>query len=272
MKLRLLAIVGILVVLVLGLVLLYNAWRGPVIQWAQEREVITSLAAPLRPETDIAKWQRLGTNAVPVLSKALERPLSPLDKAYASVWSHLPLTIRSNLARPLDPNAIRMRASFLLAQSNIGGSTATSTLARELQDTNWCVRVNALACLNNAILPESGPDRLGKEKEEILALVLAAAHDRRMEVRMSSVYSLGFFNEASNRVLPVLSQALTDDYPDVRVRAAIAFYGIDPAGAEKAGALSTALDCLQYDGPHGSKWLAADFLRQEGKLPRNETE
>jgi hypothetical protein len=271
MKLRVLADAGILAAMILGLVLLYDAWRAPIMHEAQERNFIRSLAAPLRPEADFAKWQRLGTDAVPVLSRALERPRGPLDEGYAWVWSNVPPPIRSNLAPPLNTDAIRSRASALLALSSNGKQIAPAMLVQELQDPYWCVRVNGLACLNNDVLPESGPDGLGKEKGRILALVLAAAQDRQMEVRMSAVYGLGFFKEASNRVIPVLSKALTDDYPDVRVRAAIAFYRIDPARAEKAGALSTAFDCLQYDGPHGSKRLAADFLKKEGKLPSNET-
>jgi len=71
-------------------------------------------------------------------------------------------------------------------------------------------------------------------------------------------------------VIPILSKALTDNFADVRIRAAMAFYRFDPAQAEKAGALTTAFDCLQSNGPHGSGRLAAGFLKKEGKLPPSE--
>jgi HEAT repeat protein len=130
--------------------------------------------------------------------------------------------------------------------------------------------MNALACLNNAVLPKPGPDGLGEEKEAILTLVLAAAQDPQIEVRMSAVNCLGYFKEAPDQVIPVLAKALTDNFPDVRIRAAMAFYRFDPAQAEKAGALTTAFDCLHSDGRHGSGHLAADFLKKEGKLSPGE--
>jgi len=130
--------------------------------------------------------------------------------------------------------------------------------------------MNALSCLNNAVLPKLGPDGLGEEKGTILTLVLAAAQDPQMAVRMSAVYCLGYFKEATNQVIPVLSKGLTDNFPDVRIRAAMAFYRLAPVQAEKAGALTTAIDCLHRDTPHGARELAADFLQKEGKLPPGE--
>ena len=87
---------------------------------------------------------------------------------------------------------------------------------------------------------------------------------------MSAVCCLGYFKEAPDQVIPILSKALTDNFADVRIRAAMAFYRFDPAQAEKAGALTTAFDCLQSNGPHGSGRLAAGFLKKEGKLPPSE--
>jgi RNA polymerase sigma factor (sigma-70 family) len=165
---------------------------------------------------------------------------------------------------------MRLSASALLADPIVGRSVPPAMLVRELRDPFWGIRVNALACLNNVVLPKSGPDGLREEKETILTLVLAAAQDPQMEVRMSAVYCLGYFKEAANQAIPVLSKALTDDFPDVRVRAAMAFYKLDPVQAEKAGAITTAIDCLHRETPHGAEVLAADFLRKEGKPPPGE--
>src|SRR5205814_3264972 len=125
-------------------------------------------------------------------------------------------------------------------------------------------------CLNKAVLAKAGPMGLGAEEGTILSLVLGAAQDPRMEVRMSAVFCLGYFKETPDQVIRVLSKALTDDSPDVRIRAAKAFYGLDPVQAEKAGALATAFDCLHSNGTFGSRHLAADFLKKEGRMPPGE--
>ena len=91
-----------------------------------------------------------------------------------------------------------------------------------------------------------------------------------MGVRMTAVYCLGYFKEDTNQVIPVLSKGLTDNFPDVRIRAAMAFYRLDPVQAEKAGALTTAIACLHSDTQDGAGQLAADFLKKEGKLPPGE--
>ena len=229
-----------------------------------------SLRKPFAPATWQAQRQNLDTNSIPLLSHALQTRPGAVDKAYAWAWSNAPSVIRTNLSQPLDSNVahqIRIKASALLADPKIGGSVPPSTIVKELRDPFWGIRMNALACLNNAVLSKVGPEALGDQRETIFSLVLTAAQDPQMEVRMSAVYCLGFFKDAPDQVIPVLSKALNDEYPDVRIRAAMVFYRFDPARAEKAGAVTTAFACLNSNGPHGSGYLAADFLRKEGKLP-----
>ena len=83
-------------------------------------------------------------------------------------------------------------------------------------------------------------------KQDILGSLLCAAKEPKMDVRMIAVNCLGFYTNQAERVVPVLTKALADDYPDVRVRAVMAFYKINPAAAEKAGALSVLFDSRSY--------------------------
>jgi hypothetical protein len=273
MKMRVLVAFSSLAAIILVLLLLFGVRSGGSLNENQERALKRSLRAPLTPATHLELGHNLDTNAIPVLTKALETRPGLVDKAYGWAWSNAPAATRSNLPRPLDSAAadqIRLRASALLGDPKVGNFVAPSTLVKELRDPSWGIRMNALACLNNAALPKSGPEGLREEKGTILTLVLAAAQDPQMEVRMSAVLCLGYFKEAPDQVIPVLSKALTDNFPDVRIRAAMAFYRFDPAQAEKAGALTTAFDCLHSNGTHGSRHLAADFLKKEGKLPPSE--
>ena len=264
-----LRVLGCMVAIGLVLLLVFYLRSADSLARSNERALIRNLRKHFSPEILRTEMKLLDSNAIPALSKALETKPGKIDKAYAWIWSRTPGQVRSNFPPPLDSataDQIRLNASVLLGNFKVGEFVPPSTLVKELRDPNWGVRMNALACLGREVLPKLGPDRLREEKGPILALVLAAAQDPKMEVRMSAVYCLGYFKEAPDRVTPVLSKALTDDYPDVRVRAAIAFYRLDPAQAEKRGALNTLFDSLPYNSPFGSRYVAEDFLRKEGKL------
>jgi HEAT repeat protein len=261
-------LLGSLAIGVLALALLYPAWHRRYVQGEHDRLLMRGLATPLRTDTDFAEWLRLGTAAVPVLTKALETKPTTIDKVYAPAWSNAPPAVRSKLPPPLDAttaDTIRVRASALLSRPEIGKHVPIDTVVKELRNPSWGVRMNAIVRLDRVVLKSSGTEALGEDKGTILALVLAAAQDPKKEVRMMAVYCLQHFKDASDQVTPVLANALTDYYPDVRVRAAIAFYRIDPIGAEKAGALSIVSDVLQYHTPFGAEDLAAYFLSNEVK-------
>ena len=100
----------------------------------------------------------------------------------------------------------------------------------------------------------------------VMVLLFGERSAGSLDVRQERI----LIKETPDQVIPVLSKALTDDSPDVRIRAAKAFYGLDPVQAQKAGALTTAFDCLHSSGPYGSRYLAAGFLKQEGRMPPGE--
>ncbi len=218
----------------------------------------------LTPQADV-KWRAAGTGAVPVLVNALAKQTGLLDIAYSNAWARMPVSIQSNLPAPIDSKTIRMAAAGLLADPKIGTNIPIPALTNALMDKSWPVRFNVLACLANVVLPNAG-----SEKAQLLPQILMASTDPEMMVRMQAFNCLGFYKEQSEEIVPTLTKALGDNYPDVRIRAAMAFHEVNPAAAEKAGALSVAINCLHSDGPNGSKFLATKFLNKLGKLPSNE--
>jgi HEAT repeat protein len=265
MKRRVLIAFAILLLLVLWAITWGLARHVPSVHGKPETLMIKSLANAAGPGA-YGQEQSLGPEAVPVLLQALKSQPGTFARAYSNTWSELPASLQSNLPAPVDDANIRIRASALLVQQKSGAGIPLSALARALNDSEWAVRVNALVCLCKFILPESRPD-----KADIFPLLVTATEDSRMEVRMSAVNCLGFYKDQPDRVIPYLTNALADYSPDVRIPAAMALDRVDPIVAEEAGAVAVAFDCLESNGPMGSRQLAADFLQKLGKLPPKES-
>ena len=66
----------------------------------------------------------------------------------------------------------------------------------------------------------------------VMVLLFGERSAGSLDVRQERI----LIKETPDQVIPVLSKALTDNSPDVRIRAAKAFYGLDPVQAQKAGA------------------------------------
>lgn len=215
---------------------------------------------------DFATWRALGPERVPILLKALEKQPGPVERSYAKLLPKLPAFLQTRLPVPADYAGIRHGASFMLGLPEPGTKIPLLPLTRAFTDQDWGVRMNVLCCFYYVVLPNSGM----ADREQILSLLLAAAHDSKLEVRMSAVACLDLYKDQPERVIPVLTKALADDDPDVRIRAAMSLNKIDPAIAEKAGAVAVASDCLDSDGLFGSRALATEFLQELGKLPPDE--
>jgi hypothetical protein len=278
MKPRFLGAIGFVATIILA-VILWPFLQADLTQRQQQRLLIRSLAAPSQSTSDfneIKKWEGLGaTNAAAVLTRALETKPGTYDKAYSWFWARTSAAIQSKLPRPLDAataDAIRNRAlNHLIFLPKAAARVSPSTWARALRDPFWGIRMNTLACLSGILRANANPGALGQERRKILSLVLEAAQDPRVDVRMNAVQCLGYFREAPDEIIPVLSKAITNQSPDIRIQAAIAFHRLNPLEAEQAGAFSAAVECLHSDGPFGSKSLAFAWLKEQGKLPANET-
>lgn len=236
--------------------------RDPVVHGKRKSVWIKNLVNDFRLSDPDAAWRSLGPEAVPILLEAAETKPGPLAKAYAKVWSKLSLSVQSNLPPPFDYARIRSAAAAMLCSPRMEANVPFSVLTNLLQDEKWTVRMNTLGYCYYVLLPKSKP-----EKAQLLPLLVTATRDPERAVRMCAVNCLGFYPENRDLLLPLLTKALEDVFPDVRIRAAMAFYKLDPTAAERAGALAVAVDCLQSNGPFGSGGLAAQFLQELGKMP-----
>lgn len=232
-----------------------------------EREWIRSLDPPSTPnvQLQIAAWQesekawrKLGSNAVPILLDALQMKAGPVQKVYSNLWSKLPSSQQKHLPTPLNYSNTRSSAASMLSAVARKQKIPLEPLVGAMEDDNWVTRMGVLALLNNFILKKPPAD-----KEKIFPAVLRAAQDNQREVRMSAACALQYFPEHKATIIPVLKKFLFDESdPDVRIRAVLALYELDPMMAEKAGAAVVAGECMNSKGPFGARWLAGDFLEE----------
>ena len=259
---RLLLILGLLFVGIVGVIFWNALGRSQrTFNGKPESYWIDSLAGGFNPTVD-EEWRALGSQGVPILLEALDMQPGPLGKAYFKLWPKLPARLHKLLPPPVDYVRIRASAWGRLARPGTKANISLSHVDPALKDTDWGVRMNTLVCLGRVVLPNS---EVGKD--QFLAVIIGVAEDPRMEVRMSAVACLGHYTNRTDLVIPALSNALADPYPDVRIRAAMALYKVDPQAAERLGALTVAYDCLKSSGVFGSGRLAEQFLSKLGKLP-----
>jgi hypothetical protein len=230
---------------------------------------IRSLETEINRNSD-ADWQALGPEAHSILVTAVELQPKALDKAYAriwpKVWPKLPRRLQRWLPTPMNYSAIHVNAWARLSISRTKSSIPLALFARALKDPVLGVQYNAMACLNRTVLPNGGA-----EMDPLLPLVVGATQDPKLEVRMVAMLGLGYFTNQPHLVKPVLTNALTDPNPAVRIRAATALYQLDPVAAEGLGALTIAYDCLNRSESNRQRLLAEELLKKWGKpLPTDQ--
>lgn len=252
--------------LLVVLILFDVPWFSPTIHGKSEGYWINSLEKGVTVPNDMILWRSFGSDAVPILLKALQKRPGPSDRIYIWLLPKLPTTLRNKLPMPRDCAKIRASAAAMLTILDPKITIPSKPLALAISDESWMVRMNAIGCLSTVVLPalEEEP------KQEILPSLLDASKDLNSEVRMVAVYSLCFFTNQAQAVVPVLTNALHDTEPDVRVRASMALYKVDPAS--RSSAIHTAYECVKNKrgSPHGAEELARKFLEEIGEsLPNN---
>lgn len=264
-KRRFLLALGVLLITIVGLILwVSSVWRQRTFNGKPESYWINSLSKARNFssldfdewQADRKEWRTLGPQAVPILITALEMRPGLATKPYARYRSRLPTTLQKMLPPPMDYERLHYVAWAKLADQTNRVSIPAKLVTRALKDQVLGVRYNALACLNLVILPNSGA-----EKDQFLPWLLDAAYDPQMEVRMSAVDCLGHYRDQPNVVIPVLSNALENPYPDVRIRAAMALNRVDPAAAERARVKDVAYDRLKSSTQYWME-LATQFQKE----------
>lgn len=267
MKRQRLLWLGVLIIIVIGVIVWgVSTWRQPTLNGKPESYWFKSLTIQLnRADMDEyhqreKEWQTLGTQGIPILFRAAEMRPSFVSKNYAKLLQGLPAPVQKHLPTPLDYRRLQsyvwFRLSFLTMQhTNIVIPEALFALA--LRNQEWSVRCSALSCLSRSV-----PLNSAEAKDNLLPLVLGAAHDSKMEVKSRAVLCLGRYRDQSTLVIPVLTNALNDPYPDVRIRAAIALHRLDPMAAEIARVKDVAYDCAKTRSQYGSEVLARQLLNE----------
>ncbi|WP_150107346.1 HEAT repeat domain-containing protein [Pedosphaera parvula] len=205
-------------------------------------------------------WNEFGPEAVPLLVKAMQLQESPAQKAYSKYWNKLPARAQNLLPAPVNYSQIRIGALIMLNSVGRRHRVPLPPLVQALEDSHWEMRMNALSCLGNNVLPTLGP-----EKEKLLPALIRAMNDSHTEVRMNAAATLQYFPSNAQTVVPVLTKALNERDADIRIRAAVSLNKIDPQLAAKAGVVAVAADALKSNGPFRSAHLAAKFLKELSK-------
>jgi hypothetical protein len=202
---------------------------------------------------------RFDTNAVLVLTKALDKQDGPILRVYQVAWPNLPSPLQAHLPQPPSSKNIRLRAVAISTWAVKDHPSLASKVIHALRyDPEPQVRKAAVDCLS-----------INCRNDEASACALAlATRDRDPSVRRQAVYDLGYFYRYPAIVVPALTpclqdtdanvrkwaadslrksgtfahaavpsllQALNDTNSDVRVQVRQALKQIDPEAATKAG-------------------------------------
>jgi hypothetical protein len=227
------------------------------------------------PGQEFRKWGQLGPEAVPILINAARYRDGAVERVYPAIWKKLPGPVQKRLPVPVDYSPFRLAALARLTMPDIRIEASQypivlPILNRGLTDTNFFVRANAMNVLYEKLFPYMA----GPQKQAYIPRIVLATQDTNTSVRMIAAYCLRSFSNRTDAVYPALKLAMQDREPDVRIRAAMAAYYLDPsAGSNSDHALDVAYDCLGLETVHGAGAMAEVFLKEIGKyddrpLPR----
>jgi hypothetical protein len=278
-KKRLLLTLGVVLTAIIGLIILassalrqhtYNGkpesyWLDSLTKPPPMSLTVTAAFVALPIVQNEKEWQALGPPAVPILLNALEMQAGPATKPYAKLWPKLPPQLHKLLPAPVDYQEIHRSAWGMLAAQTNKVSIPAKLVARDLKNQDWWIRMTALAYLSRAVLSDSGV-----EKNQFLPLLIRAAESPEMEIRMTAIACLGHYRDQPKLVISVLSNALANPEPEVRIRAAMALNQVDPVAAEKARVKEVAYDCRKLLLSAGAYVLAGQLLKELEKPQTNE--
>ena len=205
---------------------------------------------------DIKPWGAAGPDAVPYLTKALERRNTPVEQLYLALWPHLPTVARKHLARPVNARDVRAEAAVVLGNWTALGKLALPALLRATKDQDRTVRQAAVAALVQ--LARAEPETQRRHPELVLGLA-AALRDPDAGVRGNAVRGLAVSGETARPAVPALAAALLDSDATVRVLSARALIRIQPGPASRATAMPVILKSLS-DPARSARWAATEAL------------
>jgi len=165
----------------------------------------------------------LGTNAVPVLLKAVEQRDNSAKRFYRHIWPSLPNRLKKHLLYPRDPSVVRSNAAMVLNlidemhSANIQDAdfktvgTVDSRVLANLMEKNFDPTVRYLAACRFCL----------KKEPALTPIFIKCLTDGDAKVRHAVLLALGINCQDESVTGPVFAKCLQDSDIDVRSSAAL---------------------------------------------------
>jgi HEAT repeat protein len=215
-----------------------------------------------RQSQAMAAFRQMGTNAEPVLVTAMAAKENLLDRMFRRMYPRLPAMIRQRFPQPADHAELRSAAGLVLMNNPF--DDIVPKLLPLLATPDSGVRMAVFSAVQNRI----GPTDAGQ-----VPVVLMAANDPDLDVRMEAAVALWKITGQTNTAVPILQSILVRQ-ADARHRHWAACYlwemrqadplliptFIDSLTNRQAGIRMSACSCLGQIGPPATAAIPA--LRQ----------
>ena len=242
--------------------------RDPMFHGKRESVWIENLSP--RDEEHIIRWREFGPDGVHVLVRALEGANRPADRLYRDAYRRMgPLTRYLPSPRMDRTRTTRMKVVDLLSRLRKDAMLATPAMIRALGDENPSVRACAITFFTDTEDENCHLNRLEKaDKDKALPYFIRALEDDgdNFALRNNAALALGFYPEHGETLIPVLTSALKDPAPQVRLLAAKALNGVAPDAITNANAVSIVAKILKNPDDQIAH-RAAELLGEMRKQP-----
>jgi len=181
-------------------------------------------------------FNKMGTNAEPVLVAALRARENPFVRVYRGLCVRMPAAIQQHLPKPEDPALLRMAAVIVLQHST--STEIISHLYPMLQEPDSGLRLAVLQAVDNRtpdatqipllVLAGNDPDpylraevwrrlgKMGKSAASAAPAVSQLCADSNMDVRQDAAWTLWKITGQTNTAVPALESALSQNQDAAR--------------------------------------------------------
>jgi hypothetical protein len=226
-------------------------------------------------------FNRMGTNAEPVLVAALRARENPFVRMYRSLCVRMPAAIQQHLRKPEDPALLRMAAVVVLQHSS--SSQIISNLYPMFKEPDSGLRLAVLQAVDNRIpdasqiplmvLAGNDPDpylraevwrrltRMGTSAASAAPAVLKLCADNNIDARQDAAWTLWKITGQTNTSVPVLEGAVSQN-PDA-ARRHLAAYHLLVMGDSAPNFITTLINSLT-NSEAGDRATVCAFLGQIG--------
>jgi hypothetical protein len=227
----------------------------------------------------VEAFDKMGTNAEPVLVAAIEARENPLTSLFRRVYPRLPAAIRQRLPEPYDPLALRSAALFVLR--NTASIHITPKLLPLLQKPDSALRLAVLSVIvkpdasqiPSLLLARDDPD--AKVRREVLRCLSQIGHsataavsavselcaDSDRDVRQDAAWTLWKITGQTNTTVPVLEELLSQQHDEDRRHQAA--YDLLVMGDSAPTLVTTLINSLT-NRQAGDRATVCSFLRDIG--------